>query len=140
MLSKLWSRLQEETKPDCCTPARLTTPRLSLALASFTCLQVLGVSHISHVIETRVPEIHEEAGAFTVADIDTAFTLVMPTQDQYESYDIRADIKKFKDIGDASRIAMILQVISHLFKVIGSAISDFSGGRLNKAEGLLVQS
>ena len=97
-------------------------------------------SHHSHVIETRVPEIHEEAGAFTVADIDTAFTLVMPTQDQYESYDIRADIKKFKDIGDASRIAMILQVISHLFKVIGSAISDFSGGRLNKAEGLLVQS
>ena len=58
------------------------------------------------------PEIHEEAGAFTVADIDTGFTLVMPTQDQYESYDIRADIKKFKDIGDASRIAMILQVIS----------------------------
>ena len=45
-----------------------------------------------------------------MADIDTAFTLVMPTQDQYESYDIRADIKKFKDIGDASRIAMILQV------------------------------
>ena len=58
----------------------------------------------------QIPEIHEEAGAFTVADIDTAFTLVMPTQDQYESYDIRADIKKFKDIGDASRIAMILQV------------------------------
>ena len=95
---------------------------------------------ISHGIETCVPEIHEEAGAFTVADIDTAFTLVMPTQDQYESYDIRADIKKFKDIGDASRIAMILQVFSHLFKVIGSAISDFSGGRLNKAKGLLVQS
>ena len=140
MLSKLWSRLQEETKPDCCTPARLTTPRLSLALASFTCLQVLGVSYQFLIIETRVAEIHEEAGAFTVADIDTAFTLVMPTQDQYESYDIRADIKKFKDIGDASRIAMILQVISHLFKVIGSAISDFSGGRLNKAEGLLVQS
>ena len=141
MLSKLWSRLQEETKPDCCTPARLTTPRLSLALASFTCLQVLCSFPInSHVIETRVPEIHEEAGAFTVADIDTAFTLVMPTQDQYESYDIRADIKKFKDIGDASRIAMILQVFSHLFKVIGSAISDFSGGCLNKAEGLLVQS
>ena len=62
------------------------------------------------VCETNFVEIHEEAGAFTVADIDTAFTLVMPTQDQYESYDIRADIKKFKDIGDASRIAMILQV------------------------------
>ena len=65
-----------------------------------------------HIIEIYIPEIHEEAGAFTVADIDTAFALVMPTQDQYESYDIRADIKKFKDIGDASRIAMILQVIS----------------------------
>ena len=95
---------------------------------------------ISHVIETHVPEIHEEAGAFTVADIDTAFTLVMPTQDQYESYDIRADIKKFKDIGDASRIAMILQVFYHLFKVFGSIINVCSGGRLNKAKGLLVQS
>ena len=67
-----------------------------------------------HIIEIYIPEIHEEAGAFTVADIDTAFALVMPTQDQYESYDIRADIKKFKDIGDASRIAMILQVISSM--------------------------
>ena len=53
----------------------------------------------------------------------------MPTQDQYESYDkqvreqnlegvhsnitLQADIQKFKDIGDASRIAMILQVIEH---------------------------
>ena len=53
----------------------------------------------------------------------------MPTQDQYESYDkqvreqnlkgilsnnsLQADIQKFKDIGDASRIAMILQVIKH---------------------------
>ena len=50
----------------------------------------------------------------------------MPTQDQYESYDkqvwqtqysfllfpLQADIQKFKDIGDASRIAMILQVKS----------------------------
>ena len=67
------------------------------------------------LLRQHVPEIHEEAGAFTVADIDTAFALVMPTQDQYESYDIRADIKKFKDIGDASRIAMILQVISHIW-------------------------
>ena len=79
-----------------------------------------------------------------MADIDTAFALVMPTQDQYESYDIRADIKKFKDIGDASRIAMILQVISHIFKVIlaviGFIISDCSGRRINKAEGILVQS
>ena len=44
-----------------------------------------------------------------MSDIDTAFTLIMPTQEQYEGYDIRSDIKKFKDIGDASRIAMILQ-------------------------------
>ena len=87
-----------------------------------------------------VTEIHEEAGAFTVADIDTAFALVMPTQDQYESYDIRADIKKFKDIGDASRIAMILQVLSQIFKVICLIISDFSGGCINKAKGVLVQS
>ena len=44
-----------------------------------------------------------------MSDIDTAFTLMMPTQEQYEGYDIRTDIKKFKDIGDASRIAMIVQ-------------------------------
>ena len=54
-------------------------------------------------------EIWEEAGAFTRYDIDRTFTTVMPTQDQYESYDINADVKKFKDVGDASRIAMILQ-------------------------------
>ena len=72
-----------------------------------------------------------------MADIDTAFTLVMATQDQYESYDIRADIKKFKDIGDASRIAMILQVY---FCYDRSSPSLSLGGRIDKTEGVLVQS
>ena len=54
-------------------------------------------------------EIWEEAGAFTKHDIDPAFTTILPTQDQYESYDIAADVKKYKDTGNAARIAMILQ-------------------------------
>ena len=64
----------------------------------------------------------------------------MPTQDQYESYDkqvreqkldilssilLQADIQKFKDIGDASRIAMILQVIKHQRKITYMDISNF---------------
>ena len=126
MSSKWSNRLPGETRRDFYTQALLTTPRLSLEWASSICLQV--TSHKSpKLLRQCVPEIHEEAGAFTVADIDTAFTLVMPTQDQYEGYDIRADIKKFKDIGDASRIAMILQVISHIFKLIGLISSDCSG-------------
>ena len=54
-------------------------------------------------------EIWEEAGAFTIYDIDQTYTTILPTQDQYESFDIAADVKTFKDIGDAGRIAMILQ-------------------------------
>ena len=59
-------------------------------------------------------QIWDEAGAFTDFDIDGNFTTVLPTQSQYESYEIQADIKKFADTGDASRIAMILQADSSL--------------------------
>ena len=54
-------------------------------------------------------EIWDEAGAFASSDINTAFTTIMPTREQYEAYDIAADIKKYKDTGDAGRISMILQ-------------------------------
>ena len=54
-------------------------------------------------------EIWDEAGAFATFDINTAFTTIMPVREQYESYDIAADVKKYKDIGDAGRISMILQ-------------------------------
>ena len=54
-------------------------------------------------------EIWEEAGAYATYDIDKAFKTEMPTQEQYESYDLQADLKIFKDVGDASRTAMILQ-------------------------------
>jgi hypothetical protein len=81
-------------------------------------------------------EIHEEAGAFTVSDIDTAFMLVMPTQDQYESYDIRADIKKFKDIGDASRIAMMLQADASIRqKASWFSLEDLAGDKSRQAPG-----
>ena len=54
-------------------------------------------------------EIWEEAGAYATFDIDTAFTTKMPRQEQYESYDLIADLKAFKDVGDSARTAMILQ-------------------------------
>ena len=31
-------------------------------------------------------------------------------RDQYESYDFAAELKKFKDTGDTTRMAMMLQV------------------------------
>jgi len=57
-------------------------------------------------------EIWDEAGAFATYDIDTSFATILPTRDQYEAYDIEANIKGFSDIGDAGRISMILQAIA----------------------------
>ena len=56
-----------------------------------------------------IAEIWDEAGAYTTYDIDKAFKTEMPTQEQYESYDIQADLAAFTDVGDAARVAMILQ-------------------------------
>lgn len=75
-----------------------------------------------------------------MSDIDQAFTLVMPTQDQYEAYDKAADIKKFKDIGDASRIAMILQADASIRqKASWFSLTDLAGDKtrdqMNDVEG-----
>ena len=55
-------------------------------------------------------EIHEEAGAYTVFDIDTAFTVILPLREKYEAYDFSAEVKKYTDTGDSARTAMLLQV------------------------------
>ena len=83
-------------------------------------------------------EIWEEAGAYTVFDIDTAFRTVMPTQEQYESYDLTGDLKAFTDVGDSSRIAMILQVDAGPYLKI-EFNRRCTGGRQCSAEGELVQ-
>ena len=55
-------------------------------------------------------EIWDEAGAYSIYDIDTSFQAVLPTQEQYDAYDLAGELKTFKDVGDGSRVAMILQV------------------------------
>ena len=79
-------------------------------------------------------EIWEEAGAFTKYDIDPAFMTLLPTQDQYESYDLNADVKTFKDIGDANRIAMILQADASV-RQLGSwfSLTDLAGDKSREA-------
>ena len=54
-------------------------------------------------------EIWDEAGAYSTYDIETEFRLRLPTQEQYEAYDLTGDLKKFTDVGDGGRVAMILQ-------------------------------
>ena len=54
-------------------------------------------------------EIWDEAGAFSTYDIATEFRLVLPTQEQYEAYDLQGQLKAFTDVGDGGRVAMILQ-------------------------------
>ena len=85
-------------------------------------------------------EIWDEAGAFANFDIDTSFTTILPTQEQYDSYDIKADIKSFKDIGDAGRIAMILQADSSCRQMaswmsLGDLAGDKTRDQMNIVEG-----
>ena len=54
-------------------------------------------------------EIWDEAGAYSIYDIDTSFQAILPTQEQYDAYDLAGELKAFKDVGDGSRVAMILQ-------------------------------
>ena len=55
-------------------------------------------------------EVHEEAGAYTLYDINTNFPVILPTREAYEAYDFEGEVKKYKDTGDSSRTAMLLQV------------------------------
>ena len=64
-------------------------------------------------------------------DIDTLFKTIIPTQGRYESYNINADVKKFKDIGDASRIAMILQADASVRSLASwLSLPDLAGDKL----------
>ena len=75
-------------------------------------------------------EIWDEAGAMTTYSIDPEFITIMPTQEQYESYDVNADVKRFKDVGDASRIAMILQADASIRKqATWLSLTDLAGDK-----------
>ena len=56
-----------------------------------------------------IAEIHEEAGAYAVYDINVRFPTYLPDQEEYESLDIAAELKKYAEIGDQSRVSQILQ-------------------------------
>jgi hypothetical protein len=71
--------------------------------------EVCFMPSLPHVLTLDI-QIWDEAGAFTIFTMETEFQTILPTQEQYEAYEKQADIQKYKDIGDASRIAMILQV------------------------------
>ena len=78
-------------------------------------------------------EVWDEAGAFSLYDINQKFSTKLPTQEQYESYDINADVKKFKDVGDAPRIAMILQADASVRKLASwLSLSDLAGDKLRE--------
>ena len=40
----------------------------------------------------------------------SAFQVEMPTRDQYESFDFSAELKKYKDTGDTTRMSMLIAV------------------------------
>ena len=83
-------------------------------------------------------EIWEEAGAFAVYDIDKAFKTVMPTQEQYENYDKTADLKAFQDVGDSSRIAMILQADASVRqKANWFSLEDLMGDKTREEMGVV---
>ena len=56
-----------------------------------------------------IAEIHEEAGAYAEFDINTRFPTYLPDQQEYESIDVAAMLKKYSEIGDQSRVSQILQ-------------------------------
>ena len=55
-----------------------------------------------------IAEIHEEAGAYAEFDISTRFPTYLPDQQEYESLDITAMLKKYAEIGDQNRVSQIL--------------------------------
>ena len=83
-------------------------------------------------------EIWEEAGAYALYDIDTAFKTEMPNQEQYENYDLIADLKAFKDVGDASRTAMILQADASVRqKANWFSLEDLMGDKTREEMGVV---
>ena len=53
-------------------------------------------------------EIHEEAEAFTVFDIKSAFSTILPTQDEYESMDVKKVMDSYSITGDQARVSQML--------------------------------
>lgn len=53
-------------------------------------------------------EIHEEAEAFAVHDIETNFQIYLPTQEEYEAINVQALVNSSAQNGDQSRVSQLL--------------------------------
>lgn len=62
-----------------------------------------------------IAEIWDDAGAFATYVIDPAFPTILPTRAAYEAFPYDEEVKKYKDTGDTSRTAMLLQVFKLTF-------------------------
>ena len=54
-------------------------------------------------------EVHEEAEAFAIYDIDLKFPVYLPTEEEYNGHDFDAVIGNFADTGDDARVQQMLQ-------------------------------
>lgn len=54
-------------------------------------------------------EIHEEAEAFTVFDIDVKFNIYLPDQEEYEAFNLDEQLALYTSTGDQARVSQILQ-------------------------------
>lgn len=76
---------------------KLTTTMYSGPVREATVVFPVGEFHL-------FAEIHEEAQAFTVFDIDTRFSTIMPTQAEYETIDVDKLVKDSRDTSTASQL------------------------------------
>lgn len=53
-------------------------------------------------------EIHEEAQAYALFDIDERLPIILPEQDEYEALNLDEAIKKFAGLGDQARVSQML--------------------------------
>ncbi|XP_059084074.1 uncharacterized protein LOC131881274 [Tigriopus californicus] len=53
-------------------------------------------------------EIHEEAQAYALFDIDERLPIILPEQDEYEALNLDASIKNFAVLGDQARVSQML--------------------------------
>ena len=60
-------------------------------------------------------EIHEEAGAYAVFDINKRFPTYMPDQQAYEAIDLQAELKKYADNDSFILLQIVLQFLKLTF-------------------------
>jgi hypothetical protein len=54
-------------------------------------------------------EVHEEAGAYAVYDVDIKFPIYLPDEDDYNAIDIEALLQTASEVGDQARVSQLLQ-------------------------------